>query len=159
MFSRILAKSLGNSPKWPTTSAMYCPSMPFYARAPCPLHYGVLELDLTCTNTPVMQGAKQMVIERRCDCELHRKSCRLGRACVDFLTQVLLLLCLELPRKGSEKGGGIYNARVEVHRDPDTQGHAAHFGGRDSCTAFYWESPTKELFCARHLVNNCRAGA
>ncbi len=36
------------------------------------------------TNTPVMQGAKQMHIERRCDCELPRQSCRLGRACVDF---------------------------------------------------------------------------
>ncbi len=36
------------------------------------------------TNTPVMQGAKQMYTERRCDCELPRQSCRLGRACVDF---------------------------------------------------------------------------
>jgi hypothetical protein len=64
------------------------------------------------TNTPVMQGAKQMHIERRCDYELPRQSCRLGRACVDFflLTHVLLWYCLELPRKGSAKGGGICDA-------------------------------------------------
>ncbi len=62
-----------------------------------------------------MQGAKQMHIERRCDCELHQQSYRLGRACVDFLTQVLLWFCLELPRKGSAKGGGMWDARVEVH--------------------------------------------
>ena len=68
------------------------------------------------TNTPVMQGAKQMHIERRCDCELPRQSCRLGRACVGFFfTQVLLWFCLELPRKGSANGGGIRDARVEVH--------------------------------------------
>ena len=108
------------------------------------------------TNTPVMQGAKQMHIERRCDCELPRQSCRLGRACVDFFfTQVLLWFCLELPRKGSAKGGGICDARVEVHpvnwltpevQNPETQTHFVHSGGRDSCTVFRWESPTKENF-------------
>ena len=97
-----------------------------------------------------------MRIERRCDCELlPRQSCRLGRACVNFLTQVLLWFCLELPRKGRAKGGGICDARVEVHpvnwltpevQDPETQPHFAHSGGRDSCTAFHWESPTKENF-------------
>jgi hypothetical protein len=51
------------------------------------------------TNTPVIQGEKQMHIEGRCDCELPRQSCRLGRACVDFSTQVLLWFCLVLPRK------------------------------------------------------------
>ncbi len=38
------------------------------------------------TNTPVMQGAKQIHIERRCDYELPRQSCRLGRACVDIFS-------------------------------------------------------------------------
>jgi hypothetical protein len=33
---------------------------------------------------------------------------------VDFLTRVLLWFCLELPRKGSAKGSGIRDARVEV---------------------------------------------
>ena len=95
-----------------------------------------------------------MHIERRCDCELPRQSCRFGRACVDFLTQVLLWF-LELLRKGSAKGGGIRDARVEVHplnwltpeaQDPETQPHFVHSGGRDSCTALHWESPTKEKF-------------
>ncbi len=74
-----------------------------------------------------------------------------------FLTQVLLWFCLELPRKESAKGGGIFDARVEVHpvnwltpeaQDPETQPHIAHSGGSggDSCTAFHWESPTKENF-------------
>jgi hypothetical protein len=47
---------------------------------------GILRLRVvkSSTNTPVMQGAKRMHIERRCDCELPRQSCRLGRACVDF---------------------------------------------------------------------------
>jgi hypothetical protein len=67
------------------------------------------------TNTPVMQGEKQMHIERRCDCELPRQSCRLVRACIFFLTQVLLWFCSELLRKGSAKGGGICDAQVEVH--------------------------------------------
>jgi hypothetical protein len=89
-----------------------------------------------------------MHIERRCDCELPRQSCLLCRACVDFLTQVLLWFCLELPRKGSAKGGGICDARVEVHpvnwltpeaQDPETQPHFVHSGGS-------WESPTKENF-------------
>ena len=120
-------------------------------------------------NTPVMQGAKQMHIERRCDCELPRQSFRLGRSFGDFfLTQVLLWFCLELPRKGIAKGGGICDARVEVHpvnwltpevRNPEIQPHFVHSGGRDSYTAFHWESPTKENFYARHLVNNCCAGA
>ncbi len=112
-------------------------------------------------NTPVMQGAKQMHIERKCDYEL-RQSCRLGRACVDFLTQVLLWFCLALPGKGSAKGGVICDARVEVHpvnlltshisstpvaaKDPETQPHFIHSGGRDSSFAFHWESPTKENF-------------
>ena len=97
-----------------------------------------------------------MHIERRCDCELPRQSCRLGRACVDFfLTQVLLWFCLELPRKGSAKGGGIFDARVEVHpvnwltpevRNPEIQPHFAQSGGIISCTAFHCESPTKENF-------------
>ena len=47
-----------------------------------------------------------------------------------FLTQVLLWFGLELPRKGSAKGGGICDARVEVHpvnwltpevKNPETQ--------------------------------------
>jgi hypothetical protein len=54
-----------------------------------------------------------MRIERRFDCELPRQSCRLGRACVDFLTKVLLWFCLELPRKESATGGRICDARVE----------------------------------------------
>ncbi len=96
-----------------------------------------------------------MHIERRFVFELPRNSCRLRRACVEFLTQVLLWFCLELPRKGSAKGGGICDARVEVHLvnwltpevpNPETQPHFAHFGGRDSCTAFYRESQTKENF-------------
>ena len=70
-----------------------------------------------------------------------------------YLTQVLLWFCLELPRKGSAKGGGICDARVEVHsvnwltpevQNPETQRCIAHSGGRDSSTAFHWESPTKE---------------
>ncbi len=97
-----------------------------------------------------------MHIERRCDCELPRQSCRLGRACVGFFfTQVLHWFCLELPRKGSAKGGGICAARVEVYpvnwltpevQNPETQTRFAYSGGRDSCTAFHWESPTKENF-------------
>jgi hypothetical protein len=44
---------------------------------------------LTCAGTALdskseKQGAKQMHIERMCDCELPRQSCRLGRACLDF---------------------------------------------------------------------------
>jgi hypothetical protein len=89
------------------------------------------------TNTPVTQGTKQMHhIERRCEFELPRQSCRLGRACVGFyLTQVLLWFCLELPRKGSKKGGGICDARVDVHpvnwltpevQNPETQTHFAN---------------------------------
>jgi hypothetical protein len=98
-----------------------------------------------------------MRTERRCDCELpRRQSYRLGRACVDFfLTQALLWFCLELPRKGSAKGGGICDARVEVHpvnwltpevQNPEAQSHFAHSGGRDSCTIFHRKSPTKENF-------------
>jgi hypothetical protein len=98
-----------------------------------------------------------MHIERRCDCELPRQSCwrGMGRTCVDTLTQVLHWFCWELPRKGSAKGGGICDARVEVHlvnwltpevQTPETQTHFVHYGGRDSCTAFHWESPTKENF-------------
>ena len=111
-----------------------------------------------------------MHIERRCDCELPRQSCRLGRACVDFffLTQVLLWFCLELPRNGSAKGGGIRDARVKTHpvnwltpeaQDLETQPHFAQSGGRDFCAAFHWESPTKKKNCAWNLVNYCRAGA
>ncbi len=53
---------------------------------------------------------------------------------------------MELPRKGSAKGGGIRDARAKAHpvnwltpeaQDPETQPHFAHSGGRDSCTAFY----------------------
>ncbi len=54
------------------------------------------------TNTPVMQGAKQKHIERRCDCELPRQSCRLGRACVDFFLYsgpALVLFGTPLQRK------------------------------------------------------------
>ncbi len=97
-----------------------------------------------------------MRIERRCDWELPPQSCRLGRAFVDFfLTQVLLRFCLELPHKGSAKGDGFYDARVKVHpvnwltletQDPETQPHFVHSGGRYFCTAFHWESPTKENF-------------
>ncbi len=35
--------------------------------------------------------------------------------CRFFLTQVLLWFGLELPRKGSAKGGGIRDARVKAH--------------------------------------------
>ncbi len=116
-----------------------------------------------------MQGATQIHIERRCDCELLRQTCRLDRACVDFLTQVLLWFCLELPRKGSAKGGGICDARVEVRpvnwltpevQNPETQPQP---GGKDSCTAFHWESPTKEILrtafgkqlpCGRLIITN-----
>ena len=72
-----------------------------------------------------------------------------------FLTQVLLWFCLELPRKGSAKEVGICDARVEVHpvnwltpevQNQETQTHFVHLGGRDSYTAFHWESPTKENF-------------
>ncbi len=96
-----------------------------------------------------------MHIERRCDCELPRKSCRLGRAYVYFFSRVLLWFCLELPRKGNAKGGGIRDARVKAHpvnwltpeaQDSETQPHFVHFGDRDSCTAFHRESPTKENF-------------
>jgi hypothetical protein len=97
-----------------------------------------------------------MQIKRRCDCELPRLSCRLGRACVDyFLTQILLWFCLELPRKGSAKGGGIRDSRPNAQpinwltskaQVPETQQRFAHSGGRDFCTAFHWESPTKESF-------------
>ncbi len=71
-----------------------------------------------------------------------------------FLTQVMLWFCLELLRKGSAKGGGIL-MRVEVHlvhwltpefRNPETQPHFVRSGGRYYCTAFHWESPTKEFF-------------
>jgi hypothetical protein len=88
-----------------------------------------------------------MHIEKRCDCELPRQSCRFSRACVDFFSQVLLWFCLELPRKGSAKGGGSCDARVEVHpvnwltleaQDPETQPHYVHSGGRDSGTVFHW---------------------
>ena len=112
---------------------------------------------------------------KRCDCELPRQSCRLGRACVDFLfTQVLLWFCLELPRKGSAKGGGICDARVEVHpvnwlirrsENPrsEVQPHFVHSGGRDSFTAFHWESQTKvilrktfgkQLLCGRLILTH-----
>ena len=66
----------------------------------------------------------------------------------------VLFVCLELPRKGSAKGSGICDARVEVHpvnwltpevENPETQTHFVHSGGRDSCTAFHWKSPTKEI--------------
>jgi hypothetical protein len=96
-----------------------------------------------------------MHIERRCDFELPRPSFRLGRACVDFFTQVLLWFCLELPRKASTKGGGICDARFEVDpvnwltpeaQDPETQQHFAHSGDRDSCTVLHSESPTKGFF-------------
>ncbi len=96
-----------------------------------------------------------MHIKRRCGCELPRQSCRLGRACVDFFTPVLLWFCLELPLKGSAKGDGICDARVKVHpvnrlipeaQDPETQPHFAHSAGRDLNTAFHWESSTREDF-------------
>ncbi len=63
-----------------------------------------------------------------------------------FLTQVLLWFCLELLHKGSAKGGGICDARVEVHpvnwltleaQDPETQPHFVHSSGRGTCTAFH----------------------
>ena len=68
------------------------------------------------------------------------------------MTHVLLWFGLELPRKGSAKGGGVHDARVKAHpvnwltpeaQDPETQPNFAHSGGRGSCTAFHWESPTK----------------
>ena len=41
-------------------------------------------------------------------------------------------------------------------QDPETQLHFVHFVGRDSCTAFIWESPTKENcthgFCKKSVV-------
>ncbi len=77
-------------------------------------------------------------------------------ACPFHLYCILALwFPLELPRKGSAKGGGICDARVEVHpvnwstlevQNPETQTHFGHSGGRDTCTAFHWESPTKENF-------------
>ncbi len=82
--------------------------------------------------------------KRRCDYELPRQSCRLGLACVDNFTQVQFWFCLELPRKGSAKGGGIRDARAKVRpvnwltpetQDPETQPHFAHSGGKNSCTA------------------------
>jgi hypothetical protein len=108
-----------------------------------------------------------MHIEKKCDCELPRQSCRLGRACVDFLIQVLLWFCLELPRKGSAKGGGIRDARVKVHpfnwltreaQDPETR----HIFPTSVAEMFVPPSigsrqPRKILRTA--LVNNCRAGA
>jgi hypothetical protein len=72
------------------------------------------------TNTPVIQGAKQMHIKRRCDCELPRQSCWLGRARVYILSQDMLWFCLELPRKGSTKGGGICDARSRSTRPHPT---------------------------------------
>ncbi len=63
-----------------------------------------------------------------------------------FLTQVLPWFCLELPRKESVKGGGMCDARVEVHPvnwltpevlNPATQPHFVHSGGRGSCTALH----------------------
>ncbi len=62
---------------------------------------------------------------------------------------------MELPRKGSAKGGGICDARVKVHpvnwltpeaQDPETQPYFVHFDGGDSCTVFHWESPKKDFF-------------
>ncbi len=66
---------------------------------------------------------------------LPRQSCQLGRACVEFFTQVLLWFGMELPRKGSAKGGGIRDARVKARpvnwltpeaQDPETQLQFAH---------------------------------
>ena len=102
-----------------------------------------------------------MHIKRRCDDELRRQSCRLAVIAQIFLTQVLLWFCLELPRKGSVKGGGIRDARVKVHlvnwltpvaQDPETQPHFAHSGGRDSFTAFHWELGVANhgYFCERY---------
>ena len=97
-----------------------------------------------------------MHTKRRRDCELPRQSCRLGGACVDFFfTRVLRWFCLELPRKGCASGGGIRDARVKVNpvnwltpeaQDPETQPHFGLFSGSDTCTAFHWDSPTKEIF-------------
>jgi hypothetical protein len=91
------------------------------------------------------------------NCELPRQSWLPVGPCVCtfLLTEVLLWFCLELPRKESAKGGGICDARVEVHpvnlltpevQNPETQTHFVHSGGRDICTAFHWESPTEEIF-------------
>ncbi len=105
---------------------------------------------------------------------LPRQSCRLGRACITQV--LLFLFGLELPRRGSARRGGIRDARIKVHpfnfggpaeevreevefvkpeprpihliaeaQDPETQQQFVH-SGRDFCTAFHWESPTKESF-------------
>ncbi len=109
-----------------------------------------------------------MHIERRCDCELPRQSCRLGRACAYFLTQVMFWFCLKLPRKGSAKGGGICDARVEVNpvnwltpeaRDTETQPHFCPL----SWQRFLYYLPlgvaNQGQIFAWHLVSCCRAGA
>ena len=74
---------------------------------------------MSCTNTPVMQRAKQMHIERRCVCEVvSSPGSRAGynpRVRRFFSTQVQLLFCLELPRKGSAKGSGIRDAQVKAY--------------------------------------------
>ncbi len=97
-------------------------------------------------NTPVMQGANQMHIKRRCDCELPRQSCRLGRACVYIFDSGPALVMFGAPTQRKCEGGvGIRDARVKVHpvnwltqeaQDPETQPHFVHSGGSDSCTAF-----------------------
>ena len=108
-----------------------------------------------------------MHIKKKCDCELPQQSCRLGRASVDFFDSGPALVLFRAPAQRKCEGGGICDARVEVHpvnwltpedQDPETQPHFVHPRGRDSCTAFHWESPTKDSICVRHLVNNYRAG-
>ena len=108
------------------------------------------------SNTTVAQGAGSKA-------NAHQKKVRLWAppaivpvgpcVCRFNLSQVLLSICLELPRKRSAKGGGIRDARVKVHpvnlltpeaQDPETQPHFAHSGGRDFFTDFHWEPPTKE---------------
>ena len=104
---------------------------------------------------PSTAGNKQMHIKNtaRYDCELPRQSCRVGCACVDFFYSGPYLVLFGAPaQKKIDKGGGIHYARVKVHpvnwltpeaQDNETQPHFAHSGGRDSCTAFHWDSPTK----------------
>ncbi len=81
--------------------------------------------------------------------------------CRFILTQVLLWIFLELPRKGSAKGGGIRDARVKVHpvhwstpeaQDPETQPHSAP----PRWQRFLYRLPlgvaNQRKFCARHVV-------
>ncbi len=119
-----------------------------------------------------MQGAKQMHIKRRCDCELPRQSCRLGRACVDLFYSGPALVLFGTPAKKEvrrEVGFVICDARVEVHpinwlipevRNPPRHSHISPTPVAEILVlpSVIGIRANQGKFYARHLVNNCCAG-